>query len=762
MDQWQNFAPVQSTPTEKNGASHSVFNLASEQQVLPPRFNRPRLKPQSNHSAILSSFSPPVLPSIKSYRRASESGPAPSDQAARTSEVPAPEHHPHPLLKQPPLELNSSTPPRISSFALQQQTPSGFQAQVQTGGAAEVANIPSASNNTTQNGSLMYTIQSEPAANKTANCRSSNRRRMQAVSGPGLQPEVLQSPSGSRSALRPPSPSGGLRGELLDRPPSLLSSNSRLGSGLLSERLNNASIRGMSSLMAFHKASGLLSQESDSLLKTQPSASNTGSVTYGASYSFVVGGQAAAYVDPLASAVREASPTDMLKLRLHVITFNMADAAPVRFPPELFGAYRDDADLYAVCTQETCPPSELERLLSEQLPASQYVQVAARSLMAIHLFIFVRKDVQSLVTYVDGATIPTGIGNVLGNKGGVAISLKVAGKTMLIINSHLAAHEEFVGRRNSDYNRICSGLPVPTLPSTQTNSAPNLMQSPSPSPSTRWSPSSGCIAGGLNVVALDSRQQSKGGTSPPVLYPARVLVAEKADAYVTAAETSVRASDGSTTTSTPNRPSSRTSRVADKGSDLWHPHNWHPASAPGSPDVRAARGGGLDRGMEGSGASFSSNASGNMSDVAHLRSGSSVAVGGHPGLERHDVVIWAGDLNYRIQGSPLSVKQALEEGRHDILHANDQLRIEQVQGRAFKGFHEQAIAFPPTFKYELSSDEYNLKRTPSWTDRVLFLCNTTSDYCAFRPTYYTAVHEVKESDHRPVVAGFEMLLRPST
>jgi hypothetical protein len=49
-----------------------------------------------------------------------------------------------------------------------------------------------------------------------------------------------------------------------------------------------------------------------------------------------------------------------------------------------------------------------------------------------------------------------------------------------------------------------------------------------------------------------------------------------------------------------------------------------------------------------------------------------------------------------------------------------------------QGFHEQAIAFPPTFKYELSSDEYNLKRTPSWTDRVLFLCNSNSDQCAFR------------------------------
>jgi|LauGreSBDMM110SN_4_FD.fasta_scaffold145591_1 hypothetical protein len=103
------------------------------------------------------------------------------------------------------------------------------------------------------------------------------------------------------------------------------------------------------------------------------------------------------------------------------------------------------------------------------------------------------------------------------------------------------------------------------------------------------------------------------------------------------------------------------------------------------------------------------------------------------------------------------VKHALEKGLHEVLHANDQLRLEQGQGYAFKvsprsrerqllqikdylskpllllqGFHEQPICFPPTFKFVPKSDEYNLKRIPSWTDRVLFLCNAPPTYCALR------------------------------
>jgi phosphatidylinositol-bisphosphatase len=52
---------------------------------------------------------------------------------------------------------------------------------------------------------------------------------------------------------------------------------------------------------------------------------------------------------------------------------------------------------------------------------------------------------------------------MLGNKGGVAISLKY-GETLLgFVNCHLAAHQDMVERRNEDYREIVGGLQVGTL-----------------------------------------------------------------------------------------------------------------------------------------------------------------------------------------------------------------------------------------------------------------------------------------------------------
>ena len=46
--------------------------------------------------------------------------------------------------------------------------------------------------------------------------------------------------------------------------------------------------------------------------------------------------------------------------------------------------------------------------------------------MSIHLHIYARRDIGHLVSCSDDAAIACGIGNVLGNKGGVAFSLRVS------------------------------------------------------------------------------------------------------------------------------------------------------------------------------------------------------------------------------------------------------------------------------------------------------------------------------------------------
>ena len=51
-------------------------------------------------------------------------------------------------------------------------------------------------------------------------------------------------------------------------------------------------------------------------------------------------------------------------------------------------------------------------------------QVAAHALAATHIAVFVVVELLPLVRNVRSAHVATGVGNVLGNKGGVAVSLR--------------------------------------------------------------------------------------------------------------------------------------------------------------------------------------------------------------------------------------------------------------------------------------------------------------------------------------------------
>ncbi|GIL82340.1 hypothetical protein Vretifemale_11233 [Volvox reticuliferus] len=77
-----------------------------------------------------------------------------------------------------------------------------------------------------------------------------------------------------------------------------------------------------------------------------------------------------------------------------------------------------------------------------------------------------------------------------------------------------------------------------------------------------------------------------------------------------------------------------------------------------------------------------------------------------------------------------------------------------------QGFLEMPIAFAPTFKFFRNSDKYDLRRAPSWTDRVLYLVNADPLFADLRPLYYMSVPELRTSDHKPVIAGFELSICP--
>uniref|UniRef100_A0A1B6C9Y5 phosphoinositide 5-phosphatase n=1 Tax=Clastoptera arizonana TaxID=38151 RepID=A0A1B6C9Y5_9HEMI len=128
-------------------------------------------------------------------------------------------------------------------------------------------------------------------------------------------------------------------------------------------------------------------------------------------------------------------------------------------------------------------------------------------------------------------------------------------------------------------------------------------------------------------------------------------------------------------------------------------------------------------------------------------------------LNSHDYVFWCGDFNYRVDMDKDEMKELIKQEAWDEILKYDQLKIQQEAGNVFKNFLEGRIEFPPTYKYDLFSDDYDTSekcRQPAWTDRVLWkrrkqLPDTEVDWSPGRLEFYGRA-ELKQSDHRPVIA----------
>eukprot|EP00899_Mesostigma_viride_P006259 jgi/Mesvir1/15634/Mv03239-RA.1 len=124
----------------------------------------------------------------------------------------------------------------------------------------------------------------------------------------------------------------------------------------------------------------------------------------------------------------------------------------------------------------------------------------------------------------------------------------------------------------------------------------------------------------------------------------------------------------------------------------------------------------------------------------------------------HDVVVWLGDLNYRLDLADKAIRSGIALGDWDALLQHDQLKGAIADG-TLAGWCEGPINFAPTYKFRLGTDEYveeatgpevgpadaSDKRSPAWCDRILFRGTNMHALAYFRG-------ESRLSDHRPVTA----------
>ncbi|GAA5822802.1 hypothetical protein JCM11251_004386 [Rhodosporidiobolus azoricus] len=126
----------------------------------------------------------------------------------------------------------------------------------------------------------------------------------------------------------------------------------------------------------------------------------------------------------------------------------------------------------------------------------------------------------------------------------------------------------------------------------------------------------------------------------------------------------------------------------------------------------------------------------------------------------HELTILSGDLNYRIDASRDVVVSAVASGNSESLLQHDQLLKNLATNQSFRlrSFKEPPIHFPPTYKYDPGTDQYDSspkRRIPAWCDRIL--------YCADRADKVTPLQyrrwEVNVSDHRPISAAFDLRIK---
>ncbi|XP_059618948.1 type II inositol 1,4,5-trisphosphate 5-phosphatase [Phlebotomus argentipes] len=154
--------------------------------------------------------------------------------------------------------------------------------------------------------------------------------------------------------------------------------------------------------------------------------------------------------------------------RFYIATWNVNGQPPNDISlHEWLATTKDPPDLYAIAFQELdlSPKAYtfsenrpdfvwVSRVMDAVHPGAEYEELVSVRLVGMMLIIVIRRDLRRFVKSYTTCSVGTGTLNMMGNKGGVGVSVEFCENFICFVNAHLAAHVHEVIRRKEDHDEI--------------------------------------------------------------------------------------------------------------------------------------------------------------------------------------------------------------------------------------------------------------------------------------------------------------------
>jgi hypothetical protein len=351
---------------------------------------------------------------------------------------------------------------------------------------------------------------------------------------------------------------------------------------------------------------------------------------------------------------------------------------------------------------------------------SGYISIAECHMVGLWIGFFAKASISSFIQNIQTSSLPRGAGGMLGNKGAVYIRFDIFDTSCCYVNSHFTAHAHKLSKRNDDYEAIMS---TPVFNDEVLGKPINI---PSNKPS-------GIDILASTLTANTIKQQQKDIRQRLQQLQQKIKVDDSNRQPITTKITPSVAT--STRHASPGR-SNNTINTPDYDSDddfVVAPEHLPSHKSPTSSRSHAPLS------TKSSTKTLDSNNNNQNNKLKSIVDESFMF-----SADDHDIVIFIGDLNYRLSDQ-LSIDQVYDMiYNHNYLDLipYDQLTIEKDENyEIFHQFSEGQLLFFPTYKYIPGTNQYDQRpekkiRIPAWCDRILWRLGKQHHRDAMRSKYY--------------------------